>query len=136
MLSVEAVLDPLGFVYLVEHPVGVLKNNNEVNQNVCLSCTYVLHGRGEDDDFVNLCHFCEELVAAWAHQEGALAANFEVVDERLVEVQHQRILFAVGASFHRGQKRRLHVLVHGRATRRLVPPQRLRSHRHTQATNE
>ena len=34
MLSVEAVLDPLGFVYLVQHPVSVLKNHMEVSQNI------------------------------------------------------------------------------------------------------
>lgn len=83
MLSVEAVFDPLGFVYLVQHPVGV-----------------VLHGRCEDDHFVYLCHFCEELVAAWADQEGALAANFEVMDESLVEVEHEAV---AGATFLLGQ---------------------------------
>ena len=56
-----------------------------------ISCTYVLHGRCEDDHFVYLCHFCEELVAAWADQEGALAANFEVMDESLVEVEHEAV---------------------------------------------
>ena len=54
-------------------------------------CTYVLHGRCEDDHFVYLCHFCEELVAARTDQEGALAANFEVMDEGLVEVEHQAV---------------------------------------------
>ena len=65
-----------------------------------LGCTYVLHGRCEDDHFVYLCHFCEELVAAWADQEGALAANFEVMDESLVEVEHEAV---AGATILLGQ---------------------------------
>lgn len=53
--------------------------------------TYVLHGCCEDDHFVDLRHFREELVAAWADQEGALAANFEVMDQRLVEIEHEAV---------------------------------------------
>ena len=69
--------------YKMKRVVGV--------SNHMLGCTYVLHGRCEDDHFVYLCHFCEELVAAWADQEGALAANFEVMDQRLVEIEHEAV---------------------------------------------
>jgi len=61
-----------------------------------LCCTYVLHGSCEDDDFVNLGHLGEELVAARPDKERALAAHFKVVDERLVEIKDEAV---AGASF-------------------------------------
>mmetsp|Transcript_7515 Transcript_7515/g.12692 ORF Transcript_7515/g.12692 Transcript_7515/m.12692 type:complete len:285 (-) Transcript_7515:562-1416(-) len=74
MLSVEAVLDPLRFVDLVQDPVSV-----------------VLHGCREDDHFVELSHLSQKFVAARPHQEGALATHFEVVDQGLIQVEYQAV---------------------------------------------
>ena len=85
MLPVQPILDALRLVYLVQHPVSVLKK-------LIVKNTYVLHGRREDDDLIDLGHFSEELVAAWPNEECSLAADFEVVDKRFIQIQHEAVL--------------------------------------------
>lgn len=74
VLSVQPILDALRLVYLVQHPVGV-----------------ILHGGREDNDLIDLGHFREELIAARPDEEGALAADFKVMDERLIQIQHKAV---------------------------------------------
>ena len=53
-----------------------------------------MHGCCEYDNFVDFSHLCQELVAAWPDEEGALAADFEVVDEGLVEIEDEAVASA------------------------------------------
>lgn len=78
MLAVQAVGDELFvWVELVNHPIGVL-----------------LHASRENYDFVVLCHLPKELVAEGPDEEVRLVAGplVNVVDQRLVEVEHESVL--------------------------------------------
>jgi len=84
VLPVQSERDATLFVNLVEHPVGV-----------------ILHGCSEDHNLVDFAHLFQKLVAARAHSEATLPCRFIIVDERLVQVEHQGIsvllrLFQVG----------------------------------------
>lgn len=89
MLTIQPVLDALGFVDLVEDPVGV-----------------VLHGGGEDHHFINLRHLGQKLIAARPHQEGPLAANLKIVYQSLIQIQHQAVAGAALLSRQVGRVRR------------------------------
>lgn len=71
MLSVQAVGDAFLLVDLVEDPVSV-----------------VLHGGCEDDHLVDLTHFLKELIAAGSNPERTFTADFIIMDQGLIQVQH------------------------------------------------
>jgi hypothetical protein len=69
MLSVKTVRDTFLLVNLVEHPVSV-----------------VLHGCSEDNNFVELTHLLQELVASRSDSEGAFSSNLVVMHKRFIEI--------------------------------------------------
>lgn len=74
MLSVETEFDVLIYVDLV---------NN-------LICVVLQCGR-EDNDFVVLRHQLYKLHATGPHEEEAVLAVLDVVDERFIQVEHQSV---------------------------------------------
>ena len=53
-----------------------------------------MHSSRKYDHFIYLCHLREELVAARTDQEGALASDFKVMDERFIQIKHKTITSA------------------------------------------
>ena len=101
MLPVEPIGDILVFIDRVEDPVGV-----------------VLHRSRENDNFIHFGHLTEEFLATGPDSEAPLTVHFVVVDERLVQVQHERV---AGWVSRLGKIRRLHdrqrfVATDGRST--------------------
>ena len=88
MLPVEPIGDILVFIDRVEDPVGV-----------------VLHRSRENDNFIHFGHLTEEFFATGPDSEAPLTVHFVVVDERLVQVQHERV---AGWVSRLGKIRRLH----------------------------
>ena len=74
MLSVETKFDVLIYVDLV-------------NDLICI----VLQCGCEDNDFVILGHQLYKLYASGPHEEEAILAVFDVVDERFIKIEHQSI---------------------------------------------
>ena len=69
MLTIQSVLDILVDIDLVDDLVGI-----------------VLESCGENDDLEELCHQLDEVHAARAHQEVAVASIFNIVDKSLIEI--------------------------------------------------
>ena len=74
MLSVKAVLDVVAYIDLVDHLVSVF-----------------LKGRCEDHDLIVLGHRLNELDAARSHEEKAVVLVLNIVNECLVEIEHQTV---------------------------------------------
>ena len=74
VLSVEAVLDVLIHVDLIDYLVSIL-----------LECCC------KDDDFVILSHEFDELHATWPYEEEALLTILHVMDQCLIQIQHQSV---------------------------------------------
>ena len=75
MLAVQPVLDILVDIDLVNDLIGV-----------------VLQGGGEYDNFVEFGHQLDEIHAAGAHQKIAVTPILNIVDQGLIEVEHQGVL--------------------------------------------
>lgn len=82
VLSVKPVADVAFGVELIEHPVCV-----------------VLHRSCENDNFVLPLHPLQERAATRPHEKVALIAHLHIVDQRLVQVEHQREGWLCGVLF-------------------------------------
>lgn len=71
MLSVETVLDIVTYVDLVDHLVRIFLKSGRENYN-----------------FIILCHEFNELDAARAHEEETILAVVNIVNKRLIKVEH------------------------------------------------
>ena len=69
MLTIKSVLDILVDIDLVDDLVGI-----------------VLEGSGENNDLEELGHQLDEVHAARAHQEVAIASIFNIVDQGLIQI--------------------------------------------------
>jgi hypothetical protein len=69
MLAIQSVLDILVDIDLVDYLVGI-----------------VLESCGENDNLEELGHQLDEVHAARAHQEVAIASIFNIVDQGLIEI--------------------------------------------------
>jgi hypothetical protein len=69
MLTIESVLDILVDIDLVDDLVGI-----------------ILESCGKNDDLKELCHQLDEVHAARAHQEVAIASIFNIVDQGLIQI--------------------------------------------------
>jgi hypothetical protein len=69
MLTIESVLDILVDIDLVDDLVGI-----------------ILESCGKNDDLKELGHQLDEVHAARAHQEVAIASIFNIVDQGLIQI--------------------------------------------------
>ena len=72
----------------VQSVLYILVDVDLVNDLICI----VLQGRGKDDDFVEFGHQFDKIYAAGAHQKVAITAVFNVVNQRLIEIEDEGIL--------------------------------------------
>ena len=74
MLPVQSEGDAALLINLIEHPVSV-----------------ILHRCSENYHLIDLTHLFEELITPRPHPESSLACGFIIVDERLIQIQHQGV---------------------------------------------